>query len=213
MAVNRRNFLIAIGVLIVMVGVASVFYFIKMKPKEEETPTKIVEVDSIDEYGYVLEDRDTDTYKAIFEDLQKVLKDDVIDYEKYVEDIAKLYIVDLYTMENKINKYDIGSLDFVHPDAKANFELKVQDTIYKYIEDNTYGKRTQSLPSVSKIEVTELKGEKVKVGENSLDGYVVKLKWEYVKDDGYDKEATLSLVRKDKKVYVVKETTKDGSKV
>lgn len=181
------------------------FYFYKNKP-EEETPTKIVEVDSIEKYGYVLEDRDTELYKTLFKELQGILNADEVDKEKYASTIAKMYIVDLYTIENKINKYDIGSLDFIHPLAKENFELKVQDTLYKYVEDNTYGKRTQSLPKVSDIKVADLKKETIDVGEKKEEAFVFNLNWDYENGEGYDKSATVYVVDYENKMVVVKET-------
>ena len=106
-------------------------------------------------------------------------------------------------MENKINKYDIACLEYVYPDNLDNFKLNVEDTLYKLLEDNTYGKRNQSLPIVNKVEVTNIEESNYTINEENVDSYGVSLNWEYVTDLGYDKNATLTLVKKENKLYVV----------
>jgi len=208
--VKRRNVLIIIICVILILGAVIAFFFLnRQSNKEKPEQTKIVELDSIKDYGYTLEDRDTELYKGLFKELNTILKEDNIDFEAYANTISKMYIVDLYTIDNKINKYDIGGLEFVLPDTKANFEAKVQDTIYNYMEDNSYKKRTQKLPVVSKIEVTETKEEKVKVKEETCDGYTVNLTWEYHEDMGYDNNAKLNLAKKDNKLYIVKQSVSE----
>lgn len=204
---KRRNILITLGVLIISLIGAVSFYFLNQRgDAENEKPTEVKELDSIIGYDYTLEDRDTDLYKDIFMVLQDVLSNENIDYKEYAKNLAKIYIVDLYTISNKLNKYDVGGVDFLEENARANFILKVEDTIYKYIEDNSYGKRTQELPTVASIEVTEVREEKVKVNEQSMEGFSVSLSWKYEKDLGYDAEATVKLAKKDEKLYIISQS-------
>ena len=53
--------------------------------------------------------------KTEFDVLKANLESDTIDEEAYALSIAKLFIIDLYTMNNKINKYDIGGIEYVYP--------------------------------------------------------------------------------------------------
>jgi hypothetical protein len=182
-----------------------VVFYIKSRTSTSDTPNEIVELDSIEGYGYVLEDRDTELYKSVFESLRDTLKEDTIDYEEYAKLLSELYVIDLYTISNKVNKYDVGSVDFLHEDAKENFQEKVKDTIYKYVEDNSYGKRNQELPTVSKVDVDDIEESKFDVNGTKIDGYNVTLSWEYEEDYGYDKESTISLVNIDNKLYIIKE--------
>ena len=106
-------------------------------------------------------------------------------------------------MDNKINKYDVACLEYVYPDNVDNFKTNVEDTIYKTIEDNTYDKRTEKLSIVSSVNVTDVSTNTFKINEEEVPSYVVTLNWEYESDLGYDKNATITLVKKDKKLYVV----------
>ena len=113
------------------------------------------------------------------------------------------FVIDLYTINNKINKYDTGGASFVYPDGRDNYKLNVQDTIYKYVEDNTNGKRTQNLPEVSSVIVKDSKKDTYKIGDNSFEAYKINLEWSYVQDLGYDKTGEIILIKKDRNIYVV----------
>lgn len=204
---KRRNIVIIIVVLIVIVASCAVTYgFTIANKKPEEAKVVVTELDNIEEYGYKLEDRDTILYKENFKSLRELLKSDEVSFEEYAKLISKLYIIDLYTIDNKVNQYDVGGMEFVDPGAKDNFDLKVKDTIYKYVEDNTYGKRNQDLPIVKSVNVDGIEAEKQKVGEQEFEGFSVKISWDYEKDLGYDKNAVLKLIKKDKLLYVIRQS-------
>lgn len=171
--------------------------------KNEGVKNNVKVVDSIVDFSYTLDERDTSLMKENYKELKKLLKEKDINYEEYSQIIAKLFIIDLFTMDNKINKYDVGSLEYVYPETIDNFKLNIEDTIYKSIEDNTYDKRVQELPIVKSIEVVDTKTSTFKINEEELDSFIVTLNWEYEKDLGYDKEATITLIKENKKVYVV----------
>ncbi len=171
--------------------------------KNEGVKNNVKVVDSIVDFSYTLDERDTSLMKENYKELKKMLKEKDINYEEYSQIIAKLFIIDLFTMDNKINKYDVGSLEYVYPETIDNFKLNIEDTIYKSMEDNTYDKRVQELPIVKSIEVIDTKTSTFKINEEELDSFIVTLNWEYEKDLGYDKEATITLIKENKKVYVV----------
>lgn len=171
--------------------------------KNEGVKNNVKVVDSIVDFSYTLDERDTSLMKENYKELKKLLKEKDINYEEYSQVIAKLFIIDLFTMDNKINKYDVGSLEYVYPETIDNFKLNIEDTIYKSMEDNTYDKRVQELPIVKSIEVVDTKTSTFKINEEELDSFIVTLNWEYEKDLGYDKEATITLIKENKKVYVV----------
>ena len=137
--------------------------------RKSEVKKDVKVVDSIVDFSYTLDERDSALMKSTYNELKKVLKEKNINFEDYSKEIAKLFIIDLFTMNNKINKYDVASLEYVYPDSLDNFKLNVEDTLYKIIEDNTYGKRNQTLPYVSSIDVTDTKESKYKIGEEELD--------------------------------------------
>lgn len=190
--------LIILIIIIIAILILSKIFFGKEKVKND-----VKVIDSIVDFSYTLDERDTKLMKDTYEELKKVLKEKNINYEEYAKVLSKLFVIDLFTMENKINKYDIACLEYVYPDNLNNFKLNVEDTLYKLLEDNTYGKRKQNLPIVSKVEVTNIEKSSYTINEENVDSYVVNLNWEYVTDLGYDKRATLTLVKKENKLYVV----------
>lgn len=190
--------LIILIIIIIAILILSKIFFGKEKVKNN-----VKVIDSIVDFSYTLDERDTKLMKDTYEELKKVLKEKDINYEEYAKVLSKLFVIDLFTMENKINKYDIACLEYVYPDNLNNFKLNVEDTLYKLLEDNTYDKRKQNLPIVSKVEVTNIEKSSYTINEENVDSYVVNLNWEYVTDLGYDKSATLTLVKKENKLYVV----------
>ena len=153
----------------------------------------------------------TKLYKDEFNKLKKNLESNDINYDEYAKSIAKMFIIDLYTIDNKINKYDVGGLEFVHPDARENYELNVKDTIYKYVNNDS--NRDQELPVVSKITIDDYDNEaKFKIkDEDEEDAYEISLSWEYEKDDDYDNEAVIKIVKKDKYLYIVEKADLEDS--
>lgn len=205
MKIRRRNILIILSLLIIILALVIVVLFVsKNQNVKDETPKTVV-LDAIDEYSYTLEERDTELFKTKFEELKTVLNSEEINFEEYAKILSELYIIDLYTIDNKVNKYDIGSLEFVHPDVKDNFSLKVQETIYKYVEDNSKKSRKQVLPEVLSTEVLSSETSKYSVSDIKYDAYVVTLKWDYVEDLEYDTEANITLIKQDDFIYVVEQ--------
>jgi hypothetical protein len=200
---NKKWVLFIIGVLII-VNVSFFVYQVFLRDKKVEVKeTKIL--DTITGYNYYLEDRDEALYKDEFNTLKTNLTSDNIDYTEYAKSIAKLYIIDLYTLNNKLNKYDIGGKEFVYSAALDNYILKVQDTLYKYIEDNTYEQRKQDLPVVKSISVTNILETNYVLNDNGFDAYEVTLTWEYKKDNNYDKSAKIVIIKDGSKLSVVEE--------
>ena len=206
---NSKGKKIAIFVFIILlvlaiVGVVIYFLYFKDNKKEEGQVIEAKILNSIEEYGITLSDMDTELYKKEYEALKANLESDNIDYEEYAKSISKLFVIDLYTINNKINKYDIGGYEVVYPAIVENYKLNVSDTIYRYIEDNSTGKRTQILPEVKTVTVDSIKANKytIKSESKTYDGYKVKVKMTYVKDLGYDDEAELIIIKIDDKLYI-----------
>lgn len=191
--------LLLILVIIVIVGLI----LFKLFFAKDEVKNNVKVIDSIVDFSYTLDERDTKLMKDTYEELKNILKEREIDYDEYAKVLAKLFVIDLFTMDNKINKYDVACLEYVYPDNLENYKTNVEDTIYKLVEDNTYGKRTEKLSIVNSVEITKEEESTFKIKEEELPSYVVTLNWTYDKDLGYDKNATITMIRKDKKLYVV----------
>ena len=114
-----------------------------------------------------------------------------------------LFRSDLYTIDNKVSKYDIGGLDYLYPSARDSFRAKVLDTLYKTVEDNSYGSRKQDLPVVKSVEVSDFKETTYEIQKESFLAYQVLLDFTYEKDLGYDNKGSVLLIQKDNKFYVI----------
>ena len=195
--------LILIAILIVIILVTTIIFLLNNNKKVEKTKV----VDSIDNFSYTLDDRDTKLMKETYNELKDILNKDQIDYEAYAKTLAKLFVIDLFTMNNKINKYDVGSTEYIYPENVDNFKLNVEDTIYKSMEDNSDGKRKQDLPKVISVDVANIEEVEFEIKEEIENVYEVNLTWQYEKDLGYDDNATIKLLNVDDKLYVVEYAT------
>lgn len=185
--------------------VIAIFLLIPKKAKQEPVgEVKVEDKVETKEFNYTLYDNKSDLYKEYFQELKEELTKDTVNEDEYAKILAKLFITDFYSLEDKRTSTDIGGLDFIYEEMKENFILKAQDTIYKNVKSNVYGDRKQSLPKVKSVEITSATKKNVSIGtaQDPL-GYNVVAKVTYEKDLSYPKEITLTLVHKDKKLYIV----------
>ena len=141
--------------------------------------------------------------KETFKELESVLNAEEINEEEYAKILSKLFIIDFYTLSNKINKYDVGSLEYILNDKQEMFKNKAMDTIYSDIYDNTYMDRVQELPEITKVEIVDFKEEEIEINKETIESYKVTMRFTYKKDLGYDKEGTLNLIKNNNKLEVV----------
>lgn len=202
---KKYKILLTILIILIIIIVAAIIVFKVFQGSPTAEPVKVV--DSIDNFDYTLDDRDTELMKKTYNELKDILTASDIDYEKYAQALAKLFVIDLFTMDNKVNRYDVGSTEYVYPDSVENFKTNVEDTIYKTMENNSNGKRKQKLPEVSAIDESNVETSTFTIGEDEYESYIVKLSWSYEKDLGYDKNATITLIPLNEKLYVVEYVT------
>ncbi len=205
-ASNTKKYVLFCLVIIVVISlIGFVAYKILAVKEDEEKKVYKVNESEIKGYGIFIDDSDTKLYREEFDKLKVNLESSEVNYDEYAESVAKMFIIDLYTIKNKINKYDVGGIDFIYPTIKQNYIDNVDDTIYKYVEDNSNGERSQNLPVVKSIEVLENTKGKFKINSENkeYDSYVFKIKWEYSFDLGYDEAGEVIVINKDNKMYVV----------
>ena len=194
---------------IIIIGVIGYVGYLGIKnflPKKKEPgEVQVVQVtNSIDKYGYTLEDRDTELFKKNFEELKELLNQEDYDKEEYLKLISKLFIIDLYTINNKLSRYDVGGLEYVYSGAVTSFKSVAQNSIYKTVENNLDGTRKQELPEVESVEITDVSEYSFEMPDESKeDGYRVKVSWTYKEKMGYDNSATLVLIKDGEKYGVV----------
>lgn len=161
-------------------------------------------LDSIELYGYTLSKNDTEIYKTYFKELSKVLNEKTIDYTEYAKLISKLFVTDLYTLDNKLASTDIGGLEFLHKDLKDNFKENMGSTLYNFVESNIDGKRTQELPIVKDVNVSDVFETKYTYNKTEYDAYIVSTDITYEKDLGYPKSMKLTIIKDNNILYIVK---------
>ncbi len=181
-----------------------VYHYFKNKNQNNNPQNEVKITNTIEQFGYNLEDRDTELFKSKFEELQKLLEEENYNKEDYIRLVSELFIIDFFTIDNKISRYDIGGLEYVYSGAVESFRSVAENSIYKTVENNLDKNRTQDLPIVTNIEVTELSPSTFKMPDDSeVDAYRVALSWEYEEDLGYDSSAVLLLIWENDKIGVV----------
>lgn len=190
-------------VIIVIILILTVIGFYLVNNFTDKSKPKIKVIDENKEYGYVLEENETELYKDLFKKLKNILNKKEIDEKEYAELVTKLFVADFYNLDNKITKNDVGGTQFIHSEAKDNFLLKAKDTFYKGIESNVYGDRAQKLPIVSEIILVDIDEGDFEIGDNKVDSYIVNLKWKYETNLDYENEKQFILVKEDKKLSIV----------
>lgn len=186
--------------LLLFVAITCGFIYYKNFVKNE----KIEVVSKIEEYSYFLESNETKIFKKYYKELESELQDKKIDEENYAKLITKLYLIDFYTLSNKMTNQDIGGVQFLYSDIQENFKLKATDTLYKYVKSNIYGNRNQELPTVKDVKIESIKTKEYSyLEEKDKSAYEVKAKISYKKDLGYDVEKTVVIIHDGIKLSIV----------
>ena len=173
---------------------------------KDDNTKKSKEVDNgitIKGYNYILYENDPTIYESEFKVLKSNLESNKIDYKEYAKSISKMFIIDLYSLNLKKNMYDVGGTDFIYPDSQDNYKLNVQNTLYKYMEDNSEGKRKQELPEVKNVIIKNVEETTYKIEKKEYDAYKINVDIEYVKDLEYDKKAELILIKDKEYLHIV----------
>ena len=198
---KKVKVILIIAIILISTGLGFLAYE-SVKPKAVKTAT--VE-NEIEEYGYTLKSTRNDRYKEEFQELKDILSKKNVDEEAYVEQISKMFIMDFFTLNDKLANTDVGGIDFIHTNAKTNFLEKAEDTVYKYVENDIYGNREQQLPEVTEVTVEKVENIEYTIGTDFTDdnAYQVEVSLKYKEDMDYPTKATLIFVHEDNKLSLV----------
>lgn len=196
--------IIAVLLIIFAISSLSLAGYLIYKSISKEESKELKELDNIEKYGYTLYDSKSELYKQEFKNLKTILNSEQINEEEYAKSIAKLFAIDFYSLSDKKTNTDIGGTEFMYPSIKENFILKATDTLYKYVESNVYGERTQKLPKVMKVEV-ESCTETIYKNDDFSDekSYEVTLNVTYNQELGYPSKVVMTMSHSDNKLYIV----------
>lgn len=196
----KKKVLIILLSLLFIYCIGGVIYSLLITDKSRKDD-KVVSIIEVSDYK-IDEKKVSNLYKQEFEILKNNLESSQIDYNEYAKSIAKLYIIDLYSLNDKLNKYDVTSSQYVYNNSQENFELKVSETLYKYLEDNNDGEREQVLASVTEVNIQSIEESLYAIDSNEYKGYNIVINWNYDKELGYDTSAVLTLINVDNKISV-----------
>lgn len=201
---NLFIFLLIIILIILLVTLFSLGKNVFKKTGGKVEEVKVV--DSIDNFGYNLEENKSNYYKKIFNELKELLSNDNVNEEEYAKLITKLFVADFYDLDSKSSKSDVGGTQYIHSDFQSQFEKKAKskEGIYYYVKNNLEGNRKQDLPKVKNVEIVSLKNS-VFSFENIKDNnaFTVDASITYEKDLGYQKNVTITLIHNNKKLEIV----------
>lgn len=189
-----------ISVVIIVIGLKFTFEFLV---KDDKNVVTKKELDSLELYGYTLDDYDSDLYKEYFNDLKGTLNSKEVNYEDYAKEIVKLFVSDFYTLDNKLTSSDIGGVEFIPSDMVENFKMHAGDTMYNHVKTNIYGDRVQELPIVKSVEVTNIENITYTYKDKEYSAYKVSARWEYQEDLGYKNNEIFTLIKDNNKLYIV----------
>jgi len=202
----KKNIIIfTIIILIIIIGILFTIFIPKLiNNHDNNMEENVVEkIDQMENYDYYLDDKATDYYKELYDELKKVLNNEIVNDEDYAKIVSKLFVTDLFTLDNKITSSDIGGLQFVYADFKEDFVNIAKTTLYSSVKSNIYNDRTQELPVVSNVEISNITGSTFNYNETEYNSYNVSININYETDLGYPTSYNLVLIKNDKYFQVV----------
>lgn len=199
-----KMILIAIATIIAVVAIVIIAVTIAKGSGNGKDVKEVKVLKSIEAYNYHLKENKDKKYKTMFEELEKILREENVSDEAYVKKIAEMFIYDFYSLNDKTAKTDVGGVDFVLPAGLENFLVNAEDTYYKYVESNIYGERKQELPMVDTITVESATATEYVYAGKKYNAYEVKVNWTYTEEKyaSYQNKATLIFVKDDIKFYL-----------
>jgi len=174
-----------------------------MKKNNSEEQNVIEKIDQIESYDYYLDETASDYYKKLYNELKTVLNSEIINDKEYAKIVSKLFIADLFTLDNKITSSDIGGLQFIYTDFKEDFVNLAKTTLYSSVQSNIYNDRKQELPIVSNVEINNIIESIFNYNETEYNSYEVSVNITYETDLGYPTNYNLTLIKNDKYIQVV----------
>mgnify|MGYP004464345401 FL=1 len=201
---KNKLVLLILSTLVILTIVVIILSVTTKKDNKEPDVKEVKKVDIIDNYGYYLEEDATDYYKSLYKELKNITNKDEVNYEEYAKIVAKLFVTDVFTLDNKVTSSDVGGLQFIYPDFREDF-IKINQTgLYSNVLSNIYNDRVQELPIVNEVNIDLVKETTFNYNNKEYKGYLVELNISYEKDLSYPTTYKLTIIKEDKYLYVAK---------
>lgn len=206
---KKKN--IIIFIIVLLTALVLVLFALNIGKNDKEENVKKV-VDEIENFEYTVSETDTKLFKDTFKELKTELSKSEVDKEKYASLVAKLFIIDFYTLSNKTSVNDVGGVQFVYSSYKTDFVDFARTGMYKQVQSNLDNDRNQDLPEVKSVDIeaidtvvpsTILESEEFKnIAE--ANAYEIKINWSYTKTNNFQDSATMLIVEDGSKLSVAK---------
>lgn len=199
---------ISISIFVVFLLITGFMVCKLIKDLKGSKASNVEVVDEMDDFGYQLTGNNTDYFKSLYYDLKDLLnatKKENFD-EEYAKLVSRLFAADFYDLNSKLDKTDVGGVQFIWNDKRESFKDFATDSkgIYYYVENNVYGKRKQDLPIVKKVEVETIEPTAYsKDGYQDSSAYKVVLSIQYQRDLGYPEKCELILLHNKDKIEII----------
>lgn len=196
-----------IALLIILLIITSVMVVKVLKDTlGKSTINGVTIIDTMEKYDYKLTEKNTDYFKKLYYELKELLEKEPIDDQEYAILIGKLFVTDFYDLNSKLNKTDVGGIQFVYSPYRESFQKYASDStgIYYYVENNIYGDRKQKLPIIKEVELIRV--DSIKYGyENKEDAnaYKINLQITYKENMGYPTNVELILLHNKNRLEIV----------
>jgi len=200
---NKKRFILFTIMFILLIIITFILITL-FKPSNNSNTKEPVQIkDNMENYDYYLTDNATSYYEELYGELKNILNEDTVDDKSFAETIAKLFITDVFTLDNKISSSDIGGLQFIHSKFKDDFISIAKTTLYSSVQNNIYGDRKQKLPIVTNVEIKSSKTSTFTYKKTEYDSYVISTSIDYKTDLGYPSSYKVTLIKNDKYWQVV----------
>lgn len=163
-------------------------------------------LDSMDEHGYNLTENHTKYFKKLYYELKDLFDKNDYEEDEYAKLIAKMFVADFYDLNSKLNKSDVGGVQFIYSSYREDFKNYASDStgIYYYIKNNIYGDRNQKLPIVKEVEIVSIENT-IFTFSNIVDNnaYKIDLTVVYEENMGYPTTVQVILLHVGEKLEIV----------
>ena len=201
--IKKKVIIILLVVFALIVSGIIIFVIASGKDNNISNKEPVQIKDNMEDYDYYLNDNATSYYEELYRELEDILNEEVVDDALFAKTITKLFITDVFTLDNKISSSDIGGLQFIHTKFKDDFVSIAKTNLYSSVQSNIYGDRKQKLPVVNKVEITSEKTSTFTYKKVKYDSYVFNATIGYEKDLGYPSKYKVTLIKNDKYWQVV----------
>lgn len=205
---SKRNVLIIVGFVLLLIIIFVIYNVCTqhVSLNNSGSDKTVKEQFESKNYNYYLVSNATLYEEKLFYELKDVLSEENMNEEEYASVLAKIFVSNLFTLDNKNSSTDISSSQYVYTDYQSTYKEIIKDTIYAGIITNLDGKRTQDLPIVSNVEVESISRESFSYNGNVIDSeaYHIILNIEYEKDLDYPTSYRVLLVHNNDILQVAK---------